>query len=121
MTVEVDPIENAWQRAKQRAIRSEGCSSPSCRESNIEMLDIMHDELCQLPARIAAQMQGDQGTSLEYGKFRIRGKSAVILAVKYGIAAVMLLAVVYLIAKVHGWLPPADQPGKANVALLPHQ
>lgn len=111
MTAEQDAvIEAAWQRAKARALKSEGCPDPSCREGTIEMLDLIHDEMQTIPAKVAAQFQsGDSGTTLEFGRFKVRGKSAVTLAVKYGSFAVMGIAVLYLIARAHGWLP-APQP-----------
>jgi hypothetical protein len=116
----VDVVENAWQRAKGRALRSEGCPAPSCREGTIEMLDLMHDELVNLPAKVAAQVGGgENGTTLEFGRLRIRGKSAVTLAVKYGSFAVVVLAVLYLVARVHGWIPAPVSPQAAIPATGP--
>jgi hypothetical protein len=60
---------------------------------------------------------GEGGTVLEYGKFKLSGKSAVVLAVKYGCAALVAIATLYLIAKVHGWIPNPVAAARANVSM----
>ena len=126
MTLESDLLEKEM-RDKLDVSAQEGCT-PRGHQSLVQFIVMSHqlhldtrNEVRQIPDRVAEAIRhiggGEGGTVLEYGKFKLSGKSAVVLAVKYGCAALVAIATLYLIAKVHGWIPNPVAAARANVSM----
>ncbi len=126
MSTESDLLDQEMRDKLDLSAR-EGCT-PTGHQMVVQFLVMSHqlhldtrNEMRQIPQRVAETIKtingGDGGTTLEWGKFKLSGKSAVVLAVKYGTFAITALAVLYLVAKVHGWIPSPIQTASANYGI----
>lgn len=129
MTAESDILDKEMRDKLDLSAR-EGCT-PMGHQMLVQFLVMSHqlqldtrNEMRQIPSRVAETIKllngsgGDGGTTLEWGKFKLSGKSAVVMAVKYGSFAITAIAVLYLIAKVHGWIPSPVQTASASYSVV---
>lgn len=128
MSTESDLLEKEMQ-SKLDTSAQEGCT-PRGHQQLVQFLVMSHqlhletrNAVRQIPEKVAEAMRisgvSDSGTTLEWGKFKLRGKSAVVVAVKYGSFAATLVAILYLIAKVHGWMPPTQSASASEAPDAP--